>query len=168
MMRMPSFLIWLRLNLQLQFQFVQKEHSATEILADLTEGHVVSDHGESAQSLELQLEVSATSEKQAEDAEEVDVVNTQEVDMENNQYEDQAMETIDVDLIVKGVENLKSMVFHPLSLYMRKQVATTVNINVVRKHGLGRMASWPSVRLPVRPSAHPSVLWGGSVNKYST
>ena len=39
--------------------------SATEILADLAEGHVVSDHDESAQSLELQLEVSNTSEQQA-------------------------------------------------------------------------------------------------------
>ena len=57
--------------------------SAAEILADLAEGCVVSDHDESAQSLELQLEVSTTSEKQAKDAEEVDVVNTQEVDMEN-------------------------------------------------------------------------------------
>ena len=51
--------------------------SAAEILADLAEGHVVSDHNESAQSLELQLEVSTTSEQQAKDAEEVDVVNTQ-------------------------------------------------------------------------------------------
>ena len=68
---------------------------------------------------------------------EVEVVNTQEVDVENTQYEDHTMETIDVDLIVKGVEELKPMVFHPFSLYMRKQVATTVNINVGRKHGLG-------------------------------
>ena len=51
--------------------------SAAEILADLAEGCVVSDHDESAQSLELQLEVSTTSEQQAKDAEEVDVVNTQ-------------------------------------------------------------------------------------------
>ena len=35
--------------------------SATEILADLAEGCVVSDHDKSAQSLELQLEVSTTS-----------------------------------------------------------------------------------------------------------
>ena len=98
---------------------------------------MVSDQDESAQSLELQLDVSTTSDKQAKDAQEVDVVNTQEVDMENTQYEDQTMETIDVDLIVKGVEDLKHMVFHPFSLYMRKRVATTVNINVGRKHGLG-------------------------------
>ena len=111
--------------------------SAAEILADIAEGHVVNDHDESAQSLELQLEVSTTSEQQAKDAEEVDVVNTQEVDMENIQYEDQTMETIDVDLIVKGVEDIKPMMFYPFSLYMRKQVATTVNINVGRKHGLG-------------------------------
>ena len=111
--------------------------SAAEILADLAEGHVVSDHDESAQSLELQLEVSTTSEQQAKDAEGVDVVNTQEVDVENTQYEDQTMETIDMDLIVKGVEDLKPMMFYPFSLYMRKQVVTTVNINVGRKHGLG-------------------------------
>ena len=91
---------------------------------------MASDHDESAQSLELQLEVSTTS---AKDAEEVDVVNTQEVDVENTQYEDQTMDTIDVDLIVKGVD-LKPMMFYPFSLYMRKQVATTVNINVGRKH----------------------------------
>ena len=111
--------------------------SAAQILADLAEGHVVSDHDESAQSLELQLEVSTTNEQQAKDAEEVDVVNTQEVDVENNQYEDQTMETIDVDLIVKGVEDLKPMMFYPFSLYMRKQVATTVHTDVGRKHGLG-------------------------------
>ena len=70
---------------------------------------------ESAQSLELQLDVSTTSAKQAKDAHEVDVVNTQEVDVENTQYEDQTMETIDVDLIVKGVEDLKPMVFHPFT-----------------------------------------------------
>ena len=68
--------------------------SAAEILADLVEGCVVSDHDESPQSLELQLEVSTTTEQQAKDAEEIDVVNTQEVDMENTQYEDQTMETI--------------------------------------------------------------------------
>ena len=111
--------------------------SAAEILLDLAGGRVVSDQDESAQSLELQLDVSTTSDKQAKDAQEVDVVNTQEVDVENTQYEDQTMETIDVDLIDKGVEDLKPMVFHPFSLYMRKQVATTVNINVGRKHGLG-------------------------------
>ena len=81
--------------------------------------------------------MSTTSEPQAKDAEEVDVVTTQEVDMENTQYEDQTMETIDPDLIVSGVEDIKPMLFHPFSLYMRKQVATTVNINVGRKHGLG-------------------------------
>ena len=81
--------------------------------------------------------MSTTNEQQAKDAEEVDVVNTQEVDVENTQYEDQTMETIDVDLIVKGVEDLKPVIFYPFSLYMRKQVATTVNINVGRKHGLG-------------------------------
>ena len=111
--------------------------SAAEILLDLAEGQVVSVQDESAQGLELQLDVSTTSDKQAKDAEEVDVVNTQEVDVENTQYKDQTMETIDVDLIVNGVEDLKPMVFHPFSLYMRKQVATTVNINVGRKHGLG-------------------------------
>ena len=57
--------------------------SLAEILADLAGGRVVSDQDESAQSLELQLAVSTTSDKQAKDAEEVDVVNTQEVDMEN-------------------------------------------------------------------------------------
>ena len=57
--------------------------------------------------------------------------------MKNAQYEDQTMETIDVDLIIKGVEDLNPMMFYPFSLYMRKQVATTVNINVGRKHGLG-------------------------------
>ena len=112
--------------------------SAAEILADLSEGgDGVSGHNESAESLQLQLEVSNTSEQQAKDAEEVDVVTTQEVDVENTQYEDQTMETIDPDLIVNGVEDIKPILFHPFSLYMRKQVATTVNINVGRKHGLG-------------------------------
>ena len=76
-------------------------------------------------------------EQQAKDAEDVDVVNTQEVDVENTQYEDQTMETSDKDLIVSGVEDLKPMTFHPFSMYMRKQVAATVNLNVGRKHGLG-------------------------------
>ena len=111
--------------------------SAAEILADLGEGCVASDHDESDQSLELQLEVSTTSEQHAKDAEEVDVVNTQEVDVENTQYEDQTMETIDVDLLVKGVEDLKPIMFYPFSLYVRKQESTTVNINVGRKHGPG-------------------------------
>ena len=101
--------------------------SVAEMLADLCEGgDGVSGHNESAESLQWQLEVSTNSEQQ-----------TQEVDVENTQYEDQSMETIDPDLIVNGVENIKPMVFHPFSLYMRKQVATTVNINVGRKHGLG-------------------------------
>ena len=107
--------------------------SAAEILADLAEGAVVSGQDESAQSLELQLEVSTNNEQptqeRAEEEEEVDVVNTQ--------YEDQTMETTDPDLIINGVEDLKPMMFHPFSLYMRKQVATSVNINVGRKHGLG-------------------------------
>ena len=112
--------------------------SAAEMLADLSEGGGgVSGHNESAESLQLQLEVSTTSEQQVKDAEEVDMVTTQEVDVENTQYEDQTMETIDPDLIVNGVEDIKPMLFHPFSLYMRKQVATTVNINVGRKHGLG-------------------------------
>ena len=52
--------------------------SAAEILADLIEGGGgVSGHNESAESLQLQLEVSTTSEQQAKDAEEVDVVTTQ-------------------------------------------------------------------------------------------
>ena len=112
--------------------------SAAEILADLSEGSGggVSGHNESAESLQLQLEVSTTSEQQAKDAEEVDVVTTQEVDVENTLYEDQTMETIDPDLIVNDVEDIKPMLFHPFNLYMRKQVATTVNINVCRKHGL--------------------------------
>ena len=80
------------------------------------EGGVESDHDESAQSFELQLEVSTTSEQK-----EVDVAHTQEVNVENTQYEDQTMETIDVDLIVKGVEDLKPMMFHPFSLYMRNR-----------------------------------------------
>ena len=42
--------------------------SAAEILVDLAGGHVVSDQDESAQSLELQLDVSTTSDKQAKDA----------------------------------------------------------------------------------------------------
>ena len=97
--------------------------SAAEILADLSEGGGgVSGHNESTESLQLQLEVSTNSEQQ-----------TQEVDVENTQYEDQ---TIDPDLIANGVEDIKPMVFHPFSLYIRKQVATTVNINVGRKHGL--------------------------------
>ena len=50
--------------------------SAAQILADLADGGAVSGHDESAESLQLQLEVSTTSEKQANDAEEVDVVNT--------------------------------------------------------------------------------------------
>ena len=101
--------------------------SAAEILADLSEGGGgLSGHNESAESLQLQLEVSTNSEQQ-----------TQEVDVENTQYEDQTMETIDQDLIVNGLEDIKPMLFHPFSLYMRKQVATTVNINVGRKHGLG-------------------------------
>ena len=65
------------------------------------------------------------------------MVNTQEVDVENTQYEDQTMETSDPYLIVNGVEDLKPMASHSFSLYMRKQVATTVNLNVGRKHGLG-------------------------------
>ena len=101
--------------------------SAAEILADLFEGGGgVSGHNESAESLQLQLEVSTNSEQQ-----------TQEVDVEYTQYEDQTMETIDPDLIVNGVEDIKPMLFHPFSLYMRKQVAITVNINVGTKHGLG-------------------------------
>ena len=110
----------------------EKTLSAAEILADLAEGAVVSGQDESAQSLELQLEVSTNSEqptKERAEEEEVDVVNTQ--------YEDQTMETTDPDLIINGVEDLKPMMFHPFSLYMRKQVATSVNINVGRKHGLG-------------------------------
>ena len=75
--------------------------------------------------------------EEAKEEEEVDVVNTQEVDVENTQYEDQTMETTDPDLIVSGVQDIKPMAFHPFSLYMRKQVATSVNINVGRKHGLG-------------------------------
>ena len=66
--------------------------SAAQILADLADGGAVSGHDESTKSLQLQLEVSTTSEQQAKDAEEVDVVNTQEVDVENTQYEDQTME----------------------------------------------------------------------------
>ena len=65
---------------------------------------------------------------QAKDAEEVDV--------ENTRYEDQTMETNDPDLIVNGVEDLKPMTFHPFSMYMKKQVAATVNLSVGRKHGL--------------------------------
>ena len=92
--------------------------TAAEILADLSEGSGgVSGHNESAESLQLQLEVSTNNEQQ-----------TQEVDVENTQYE---------DLIVNGVEDIKPMLFHPFSLYMRKQVDTTVNINIGRKHGLG-------------------------------
>ena len=98
-----------------------------EILADLSEGGGgVSHHNESAESLQLQLEVTINSEQQ-----------TQEVDVENTQYEDQTMETIDPDLIVNSVEDIKPMVFHPFSLYMKKQVATTVNNNVGRKHDPG-------------------------------
>ena len=53
--------------------------SAAEILADLSEGGGgVSGHNESAESLQLQLEVSTNSEQQ-----------TQKVDVENTQYEDQ-------------------------------------------------------------------------------
>ena len=110
---------------------------AAEILADLADGGGVSGHDESAESLQLQLEVTTTSEQQAKDAEEVDVVNTQEVDVENTQYEDQTMETSDPDVIINGVEDLKPTAFHPFILYMTKQVATTVNLNVGRKHGLG-------------------------------
>ena len=115
--------------------------SAAEILADLAESAVVSGHDENAQSLDLQLEVSTNSEQQTKEEtkeeEEVAVVNTQEVDMENTQYEDQTMETTDPDLTVSGVQDIKPMAFHPFSLYMRKQVATSMNINVGRKHGLG-------------------------------
>ena len=63
----------------------------------------LSSQDESAQSLELQLEVSTNSEQltkeRAEEEEELDVVNTQ--------YEDQTMETTDPDLIINGVEDLK-------------------------------------------------------------
>ena len=111
--------------------------SAVEILADLADSGGVSGHDESAESLQMQLEVSTISEQQAKDVEEVDVVNTQEVDVENIQYKDQTMETSDPDLIINGVEDLKPMAFYLFSLYMRKQVATTVNLNVGRKHGLG-------------------------------
>ena len=114
--------------------------SVAQILADLADGGAVSGHDESAESLQLQLEVSTTSEQQAKDTEELDVINTQEVDVENTQYEDQTMETSDPDLIVNGVVDLKPMAFHPFSLYMRKQVATTVSLNVGRKHGLGLRA----------------------------
>ena len=110
--------------------------SAAQILADLADSGAVSGHDESAESLQLQLEVLTTSEQQLKDAEEVDVVNTQEVDVENTQYE-QTMEISDPDLIVSGVEDLKPVTFQPFSLYMRKQVATTVNLSVGRKHGLG-------------------------------
>ena len=55
---------------------VQRTLSAAQILADLADGGAVSGHDESAESLQLQLEVSTTSEQQAKDAEEVDVVNT--------------------------------------------------------------------------------------------
>ena len=115
----------------------EKTLSVAQILADLADGGVVSGHDDSAESLQLKLEVSTTSEQQAKDAEDIDVVNTQEVDVENTQYEDQTMETSDPDQIICGVEDLKPMTFHPFSLYMRKQVATTVNLNVGRKHGLG-------------------------------
>ena len=108
--------------------------SAAQILEDLADGGVVSGRDESAESLQLELEVSTTSEQQAKDAEEVDVVSTQEVDVENTQYEDQTMETSDPDLIVNGVEDIKPMTFHPFSMYMMKQVATTVNFNVDRKY----------------------------------
>ena len=111
--------------------------SAAQILTDLVDGGAVSGNDDSAESLQLQLEVSTTSEQQAKDAEDIDVVNTQQVDVENTQYEDQTTETSDPDLIINGVEDLKPMTFHPFSLYMRKQVATTVNLNVGRKHGLG-------------------------------
>ena len=84
--------------------------SAAEILADLSEGGGVSDHNESAESLQLKLEVSTNSEQQ-----------TQEVGVENTHYEDMTMETIDPDLIVNGVEDLKPMLFHPFSLYMRSR-----------------------------------------------
>ena len=53
--------------------------SAAEILADLADGGGISSHDESAESLQLQLEVSTTSEQQAKDVEEVDVVNSQEM-----------------------------------------------------------------------------------------
>ena len=62
--------------------------SAAQILADLPDDGAVSGHNESAESPQLQLEVSTTSEQQAKDEEEVDMVNTQEVDVENTQYED--------------------------------------------------------------------------------
>ena len=110
--------------------------STAQLLSNLADGGVVSGHDESAQNLELQLKVSTTIYQQAKDAEQVDVVNTQEVDVENTQYEDQTMETIDPDLIVNGVEDIKPITFHPFSMYMRKQVAATVNLNVGRKHGL--------------------------------
>ena len=87
---------------------MERTLSAAEILADLSEGAGgISGHNESAESLQLQLEVSNNSKQQ-----------TQEVDVENTQYEDQTMETQDPDLIVNGVEDIKSMVFHPFSLYM--------------------------------------------------
>ena len=117
--------------------------SAAEILADLADGGGVSGHDESAKSLQLQLEVSTTSEQKAKDAEKVDMVNTQEVDVKITQYEDQTMETSNPDLIINGVEDLKPMAFHPFRLYMRKQVATTVNLNVGRKHGLGLRVDAP-------------------------
>ena len=116
-MMMPSFLIWQRQSPATPVH-TERTLSAAEILADLSEGGGgVSGHNESAESLQLQLEVSTTSEQQ-----------TPEVYVENTQYEDQTMETIDPDLIVNGVEDIKPMMFHPFSLYMRKQVATTVNM----------------------------------------
>ena len=81
--------------------------------------------------------MSTTSEQQPKDVEEVDVVNTQEVDLKNIQYEDQTMESSDPDLIVNGADDLKPMTLHPFSLYMRKQVAATVNLSVGRKHDPG-------------------------------
>ena len=64
-MMMPSFLIW---HIHTDPATAIPGHterilSAAEILADLAEGAVVSGQDESAQSLELQLEVSTNSEQ---------------------------------------------------------------------------------------------------------
>ena len=41
-----------------------------------------------------------------------------------------------MELIVKGVEDVKQMTFNPFSRYMRKQVAAPVNLCVGMRHGV--------------------------------
>ena len=83
--------------------------STAQILADLANGGVVSGPDESVGSIELQLEVSTVTDDdqnktRGEEEEEVDVANTQ--------YENQTLEEVDVQVLIKGVEDPKATIFN--------------------------------------------------------